>query len=213
MKTIAALHHITQDLDGVPHEKQAQLACEGGARWIQFRTKIGTAAERKKKAEKVQSVCKEFDAVLIINDDAVLAKTIGADGVHLGQNDMSPQKAREILGPAAIIGGTANTFEQVQQMTEDGVDYVGVGPFRETKTKSNLSPTLGLDGYVNICAACVLHFNRIPIIGIGGITHNDIIPLMSTLIDGIAVSSAINLADDPALSTTIFIQELQKQLA
>jgi thiamine-phosphate pyrophosphorylase len=212
MKAIAELHHITQDLEGVSHAQQAKLACEGGARWIQFRSKIGTTAERKAKAIEVLAVCNENNSALIINDDPLLAKTIGAHGVHLGQSDMSPQKAREILGPNAIIGGTANTFEEVDQMTEAGVDYVGVGPFRHTQTKATLSPVLGIEGYRNICAACVLHFNQIPIIGIGGITHADVGPLLATLIDGIAVSSAINKADDPAKSTQLFLEELDKQL-
>ena len=77
----------------------------------------------------------------------------GADGVHLGKNDMSPSDARKILGNGYIIGGTANTLDDIERLIKEGVDYIGLGPFRYTETKKNLSPILGIDGYKKILMA------------------------------------------------------------
>ena len=98
-------------------------------------------------------MCKEHDAILILDDHVELAQKLEVDGVHLGKTDMPVAEARQLLGEAFIIGGTANTFEDVEMHYRAGADYVGIGPFRFTTTKKNLSPVLGIEGYTSITDA------------------------------------------------------------
>jgi thiamine-phosphate pyrophosphorylase len=146
----------------------------------------------------VQRMCREYGATFIIDDNVALAKRIGADGVHLGKHDMPIATAREILGDGYIIGATVNTFEDVLHHMEATVpDYFGCGPFRETTTKRNLSPRLGVDGYRNIIHKMRGSGIDIPVVAIGGIRKEDIPLLLECGISGIALSSSILTADDP----------------
>ena len=128
-----------------------------------------------------------------------------------GKTDMSIGQARDILGKDKIIGGTANTFEEVQTLAKQGVNYIGVGPFRFTATKQNLSRVLGLKGYQTIIEKCKAEAIQIPIIAIGGITLEDVEDIRQTGVHGIAVSSAINLSADRTKSAKLFLQALQKR--
>ncbi len=197
-KTISRLHYITQDLPNISHLKLAENACLAGIEWVQLRVKDKPYNEWLKVAAQVQSVCREHNVKLIINDNLDIAKEIKADGVHLGKTDVSPFKARKLLGTRAIIGGTANTFEDVEYLVNCEVDYIGLGPYNYTTTKENLSPILGLHGYKRIMERCATNKIKIPIIAIGGITTGDVMPIMETKIYGIAVSSAINKSTDAA---------------
>lgn len=105
---ISRFHYLTHDDEQKTHAELARAACEAGVRWIQFRKKEGLSDEVREEAIRVQNVCKEFGATFIVNDRVGLAYELGADGVHLGREDMPWQEAREALGPDAIIGGTAN---------------------------------------------------------------------------------------------------------
>ncbi|MCD8291583.1 MAG: thiamine phosphate synthase [Prevotella sp.] len=174
-----------------------RLALDGGCRWIQLRMKDATTRQLYDTALVVVNLCHAVGAKLIIDDRLDVALAAKADGVHLGQNDLPVAKAREIAGSDFIIGGTANTFEQVMAHAEAGADYVGVGPFRFTSTKKGLAPVLGIDGYKNIMLQMMVHNINVPVIAIGGITINDIPQLMETGISGIALSGCILHADDP----------------
>jgi thiamine-phosphate diphosphorylase len=101
-------------------------------------------------AEQIGKLCREHEAVFVLDDHAELVERCGADGVHLGKNDMPVDEARRLLGNDRIIGGTANTFEDIERLHRQGADYIGCGPFRFTTTKKNLSPVLGLEGYKRI---------------------------------------------------------------
>jgi thiamine-phosphate pyrophosphorylase len=208
MNEISRLHCITQDLENRTHAEQAELACEGGSKWIQVRIKNSEAADQKRMVLECLSVCEKHGAKLIVNDNALLAAASGAAGVHLGKTDMPVETARKILGPKAIIGATANTFEDIQAILLTSADYIGLGPFRFTETKANLSPVLGAEGYLAILQK--LSVARIPIIAIGGIQIADVQLLMQSGLDGIAVSSAINLSPDPAETTRAFIRAIEK---
>ncbi|MCL5029475.1 MAG: thiamine phosphate synthase [Bacteroidetes bacterium] len=207
---ISRLHYITQDIPNFTHYELVEEACKGGADWIQLRVKNSSYNEWKELAFKTKKVCNNYNAKLIINDNVDIAKTVNADGVHLGKNDMPSAEARKILGNNFIIGGTANTFEDVERLNQTGVDYIGVGPFRYTTTKEKLSPILGLDGYQNILNKCRDKDIKIPIIAIGGIRPEDISSLFQTGIYGIAVSSAINSAKDKSLVTKQFLEKISK---
>ena len=193
-------------LDGV------RMALEGGCRWIQLRMKDASEEEILKTAESTRKLCRQYDAVFLLDDYVELVERTGADGVHLGKNDMPIDKARRLLGKDKIIGGTANTFEDVKRIYSAGADYIGCGPFRFTTTKKKLSPILGLDSYRRIIDQMNAYGINIPVIAIGGILLPDISDIMQTGVSGIAVSGAILNADNdnsPVTTMKRFINELK----
>lgn len=175
-----------------------RLALEGGCMWVQLRMKDAPAEEVAANAKEAAALCRSYGAKFIIDDHVELVKECGADGVHLGKNDMPVDEARRLLGSDYIIGGTANSFEDVERHWRAGADYIGCGPFRFTTTKKKLSPILGIEGYRNICRQMREHGIALPIVAIGGIEYGDIAELMQTGIDGIALSGSILRASDPA---------------
>ena len=174
-----------------------QLALEGGCRWIQLRMKDSTDDEVRPIAIKAQQLCRQYHATFIIDDRVALVRELGADGVHLGKNDMPIREARQLLGPDFIIGGTANTFEDAKAHYEASADYIGCGPFRFTTTKKKLAPVLGLEGYRSIIHQIREARIDIPVVAIGGITKADIPAILQTGITGIALSGTVLRADDP----------------
>ena len=178
-----------------------RLALDGGCRWVQLRMKDATVDEMRPAALEAQRMCREAGATFIIDDHVALVKEIGADGVHLGKNDMPISEARKTLGKGYIIGGTANTLDDIVAHYKAGADYIGCGPFRFTTTKKNLSPVLGLDGYRDIIKGMREKNIRLPIVAIGGIMPDDIPAIMQTGVTGIALSGAILNADDPVAVT------------
>ena len=147
---ISKLQYITQDIPDRTHAELAGEACLHGISWVQFRSKLLKGDDLIKSALDVKNICTYYKSIFIINDYVRLAKEIKADGVHLGKSDITPIEARKILGSGFLIGGTANTFEDILSLHEQGVDYIGLGPFRFTETKKNLSPIFGIDGYKEI---------------------------------------------------------------
>lgn len=194
---ISKLQYITSEYHSKSHLAQAKEVCEAGIDWVQLRMKERDQNEILDTALQVQNICIRYGAKLIINDNVEIAKQILADGVHLGKSDMSPSDARKILGENFIIGGTANTFEDVINLTNEGVDYIGLGPFRFTDTKKNLSAILGISGYKNIFSELHKYGCITPIVAIGGIDIIDIPELMSAGAYGIAISQAICSAENP----------------
>ena len=174
-----------------------RLALQGGCRWIQLRMKDASDDEVRPIALAAQQMCSEAGATFNIDDRVQLVREIKADGVHLGKNDMPIREARRILGPDFIIGGTANTFDDVKLHYELSADYIGCGPFRFTTTKQKLSPILGLDGYRSIVHQMRAENINIPIVAIGGITEADIPAILATGITGIALSGSVLRADNP----------------
>ena len=144
------IHYISQGSTLEEQEKDILEAFEAGCKLLQVRFKNGTKEEITSLAKKAKVWSQFHEAKLIINDSVEIAKEIDADGVHLGLTDTSVAEARAILGPTKIIGGTANTFNDVLQRIEEKCDYVGLGPFRFTTTKEKLSPILGLEGYKQV---------------------------------------------------------------
>ncbi len=195
------LQFITHSNDRYTYADGARMALEGGCKWIQLRMKDATDDEVRQVAGIVQPLCHEHEAVFLLDDRVGLAKELKADGVHLGRNDMPVDEARRILGEEFIIGGTANTFEDIERLWRMGADYIGCGPFRFTSTKKNLSPVLGLDGYRSIIGSMRAAGIELPVVAIGGITVDDITAVMATGVDGIALSGAILNAGDPVRET------------
>ena len=192
------LQFITHYNNAYSYVDSARVALEGGCRWIQLRMKNADPSAQEAAALVVQKMCKERGATFIIDDNVLLAKKIGADGVHLGKTDMPVAEARRILGESFIIGSTINTFEDLQSILQTATpDYLGCGPFRFTSTKKNLAPVLGYEGYMDLLDRMSEADIHIPLVAIGGIRKEDIPQLLACGVDGIALSGSIINASDP----------------
>lgn len=205
------LQFITHYNERYSYEDSAKIALEGGCRWVQLRIKDAEEEFLEQMALRVQSMCREYGATFIIDDNVLLAKKIGADGVHLGKNDMPVTQARQILGEKFIIGGTVNTFEDILYHLNNGTpDYFGCGPFRFTSTKKNLAPVLGFEGYRDIVLKMREKGAEIPLVAIGGITKEDIPQLLECGVSGIALSGSIINAENPVREMADVIEILTK---
>ena len=200
------IQFITHSNNRYSYVDGARLALEGGCRWVQRRMKEATEAEFMAAAAEIGRLCKEHGATFVLDDHVEWVEKTGADGVHLGKNDMPIDEARKILGSDKIIGGTANTFEDVERLYRQGADYIGCGPFRFTTTKKNLSPVLGLEGYQHIVDQMKSHGINLPIVAIGGILESDIKSILATGVSGIAVSGGILNAENPAEEMQRFLK-------
>lgn len=202
------IQFITHSNSRYGYVEGARLALEGGCRWIQLRMKDAEEAEFLSAAKQIAAMCKEYGATFLLDDHVEWVEQTGADGVHLGKNDMPVDEARKILGADRIIGGTANTFEDVERLWRQGANYIGCGPYRFTTTKKNLSPVLGLEGYRRIIGLMNEHGINLPVVAIGGILQPDIKDVMATGVSGIAVSGAVLNAENPAEEMKRFVDSL-----
>ena len=206
--TEISLQFITHFTERYSYLDSVRIALEGGCKWIQLRMKEASTEEIIPIAKEAKAMCHKYGATFIIDDHVELVKQIEADGVHLGKNDMPIPEARKLLGRNYIIGGTANSFEDVQKHYENGADYIGCGPFRFTTTKKNLSPVLGLEGYQRIVSQMKEAEINLPLVAIGGITRDDLPFLMQTGITGIALSGSILRAESPIQEMKTIIQTI-----
>jgi thiamine-phosphate pyrophosphorylase len=185
---IPKLHYISQGNSPKELLENIQKACTSGAELVQLRYKNVSDKKLLKLAKEARDITSHFQTRLLINDYYKIAREVKADGVHLGPTDSCPTIARKHLYPWQIIGGTANTLQDCEILLAKDVDYISLGPFRFASTKDNLPPVLGLSGYQAILD--VLKTDT-PIIGVGGITTEDVTAILETGISGIAVSGAI----------------------
>jgi thiamine-phosphate pyrophosphorylase len=185
---IPKLHYISQGNSPAAHLENIQKACSSGTELVQLRLKNISEKKLLKIATAAREITTHFQTRLIINDHYKIAKEVKADGVHLGQTDACPTVARKYLYSWQMIGGTANTLQDCETLLDKDIDYISLGPFKETTTKVNVPPVLGLKGYMAITDVLK---TPIPIIGVGGITINDVTAILEIGISGIAVSEAI----------------------
>ena len=188
---MTAVQFITHFTPRYSYLDSARLALEGGCRWIQLRMKNVDDAEVWAAGRQLLPLCRAAGARLIVDDRVELALRLGADGVHLGRNDMPVRRARAMSRPGFIIGGTANTFADVSRLAAEGADYIGCGPFRHTTTKQKLSPVLGLEGYRRLLRQMREAGISLPLVAIGGISRDNILELRNCGLDGVAVVSAL----------------------
>lgn len=181
-----------------------RLALEGGIRFVQLRVKDVDKAKIISIAEKAKAECDKYNAMLIIDDYADLVCECKLDGVHLGKDDMPVADARKMLGKSKIIGATANSYNDILAAVNAGADYIGLGPYAFTRTKNKLSPILGLAGCGNVIAEMRKNNIHTPVYAIGGITLDDVKPLIECGMYGIAVSSAILSTENPVLMAKEF---------
>ena len=147
---------------------------------------------------------------MCVRDGVELVGELDADGVHLGKLDTPVAEARRILGPEYLIGATANTFEDIERGAGQGADYIGLGPFRFTQTKRNLSPVLGLEGYRTIMERCRNAGIALPVVAIGGITAADVEDILATGVTGIALSGALLQAENTLEETQRIIKIINR---
>lgn len=202
------LQFITNTESPVPVVEQVREVINGGCRWIQVRMKDASDQEISDVIEEIKPLCIEKEVFLILNDRVELAKKLDVGGVHIGKTDMLPSQARLLLGPAAVIGVTANTFEDVLAVRSLDIDYIGIGPFRFTETKKNLAPVLATEGIQSICGRMEAEEINIPRVAVGGIRKEDVRPLMEAGVNGVAVSGALAFARDIASETAEFLKIL-----
>lgn len=195
------LQFITHRTGGHDEVSGTQAVLKGGCRWVQLRIKGASDEEFMDAGRKISALCRQYGARFILDDRVWLVEELDADGVHVGKNDMSVSEARRILGPGRIIGATANCYEDIKAAAAQGADYIGLGPFRFTQTKQNLSPILGIDGYRRVMGACRDSGITLPVVAIGGITETDIPGIMATGVHGVAISGSLLRAADPEAET------------
>ena len=172
-------------------------ALRGGIRFVQLRMKDASDEEVVATAKVLREECDKYAALLTVDDRVNLLETGLFDGVHIGKNDMPVCEAKKITGSKFLLGATCNTEEDVFHAIADGADYIGMGPFRFTTTKKNLSAILGLEGYAQIMQEMQSRGAKTPIYAIGGITVNDLPDLKATGVYGIAISSVILDSENP----------------
>ena len=194
--SLGRLHVITDEViqSRYTHAELAKLALEGGADVIQFREKRSmTTRELMASASAVASACSGSGALLVVDDRVDVAAAIGAPAVHLGRDDLPAEVARDLLGPDALIGGTANSLEEALEVAGTPVDYLGVGPVFGTASKANPAPTMGLE-----LLGCIVRSCDQPVIAIGGITPERVADVLATGAHGVAVLSGVVGQADPS---------------
>lgn len=184
-----------------------EQALKGGVTLFQFREKgegVLKAGDQKAFARQVQALCKQFNVPFIINDDVELALELDADGVHIGQDDDKAADVRARIGDK-ILGVSAHTLEEVLKAEKDGADYIGAGPVYPTETKRDTKAVQGVSLIQEIRRQGI----GIPVVGIGGITVENCVPVIEAGADGISVISAISKAADPKQAAKAFSEKVQ----
>ena len=209
--SLGRLHVITDEVlqSRYTHAELASLALQGGADVIQFREKRArTTQELMASASAVASTCNSRMALLVVDDRVDVAAAIGAPAVHLGRHDLPSDVARRLLGPDALIGGTANSLEEALRVAGTPVDYLGVGPVFGTASKANPAPTMGLELLGRIVHSCDQ-----PVIAIGAITQERVADVLATGAHGVAVLSGVVCQADPEDAARMYREAIDSTLA
>jgi thiamine-phosphate pyrophosphorylase len=204
-KYISRFHYLTQDLPNRSHVEQVQLACQAGANWVQYRCLTKSDEKLINELNQIAGICDDWGATLVVTNHYHLLDRVDAQGVHIEDLDADLMAIRAKIGEDKTLGASATNMESllgVQALAV--VDYCGYGPFAHTTTKLNDKPLLGFDGYGQLKRMML----EIPVIAVGGIGINDVELLLQTGVYGIAVSSAVNLALDPAAA----VKEIYKKI-
>lgn len=196
MKYIEQLHYITHDIQYLTHIEQAQLACEAGAKWIQYRCLSKADDELLTDINAIAEICDDWGTTLIITDHIHLNGKADIQGFHIEDMDADFTELRKKVGDDITLGGSANTLEHLIRIAQQGADYAGLGPFAAPETKPNSYPLITLENYKSIINELKKSGLSLPVLAVGGIKIYDVEALMQTGIHGVAVSGAINFADD-----------------
>ena len=179
------------------------LALAGGSRMIQLRDKEWPSGRLLPLAERLRAACAAAGATFIVNDRVDLALAVGADGVHLGQDDLPARAARPLLRPGMILGISTHSVEQARAAQADGADYVAVGSMFATTSKADFQ-LVGPDLMRKLRGEI-----RVPLVGIGGITPDNVAEVIRAGADGVAVISAVCAATDPQAAAARFLAQIR----
>ncbi|HZD61002.1 MAG TPA: thiamine phosphate synthase, partial [Anaerolineae bacterium] len=182
---------VTTEYQGKSHIGVAAAAIEGGASIIQYREKSASSRTLLETAGRLRELTAGAGVKLIINDRVDIALAVGADGVHLGQDDMPLEVARHIMGDTYIIGISATNLDEAIAAAKNGADYIGLGPIYPTPSKEDAAPPIGLEGLSTVASAV-----SVPVVAIGGITIDNVEEVVMAGADGIAVISAVAAKED-----------------
>ena len=180
-------------LPGRTHPDIARAALEGGADAVQIRDKSSPAINLCRVVAEIQPQARKFGAVFLVNDRVDVAMVAGADGAHVGQDDLPAREARRLLPRPAILGVSVSTVEEAKKAAKDGADYLGVGPVFATGTKPDAGEPVGIDRVAAIARAVA-----IPVVAIGGIGPDNVARIIEAGAAGAAVVSAVSGAEDMA---------------
>ena len=180
---------------GRSHSQIAAAAIRGGVTVVQYREKNASTRRMVGEALELRQLCRSYNVPFIINDRLDVALAVDADGVHLGQDDMPADLARQLIGPGKILGVSVENVSQARRAMEDGADYVGASPIFATPTKPDAPPPMGIRGLQELARVCTL-----PIVAIGGLNASNAAAVLRAGATGLAVVSAIVSADDVELA-------------
>ena len=211
-KPAERLYFVTMDEAPYDPLQQVKMACAAGILWVQLRMKQVSDAVFLETARAAKKICDTYGSHLILNDRVEIAREVRPYGVHVGLEDMSVSEVRSLLGEDMLIGGTANTAEDILLHCQQGADYIGLGPYRYTATKKKLSPVLGLEGYQKIMTTLHSQQLSIPVIAIGGIRAEDLSGLLAAGIHGIAFSGLLIQAEDKKALVKTLQDSIQRSL-
>ena len=209
-RSVPRLHVITDTSvqTRYSHADLARMAIDGGADGVQIRQKVGRVRDLLRQAESVCEVCARAGVTFIVNDRVDVALAVGADGVHVGQDDMPAALARRLIGNERLLGVSAFTPELGMQALADGADYVGFGPVYGTHSKETGRPDMGVPALREFTRHVV-----VPTLAIGGVRESHVPELVAVGAHGIAVISAICCADDVPKATAVFVEALRASRA
>ena len=189
------LYPITdRRLSGLTHAEQVARLCEGGARLVQLREKHLSPREFYAEVVEALRVARLFGARVVVNDRIDVALAAGADGVHVGQDDVPPEAARALSGVGKIVGFSTHSVEQASAAARLPVDYIAIGPVFDTSSKENPDPLVGLEGVRRVRAAV----GTLPLVAIGGLTAERATSVLGAGADSVAVIGALLNTSDPA---------------
>ncbi|MGI8670470.1 MAG: thiamine phosphate synthase [Aridibacter sp.] len=169
------------------HAEQVKKLIKGGAEFIQLREKHASPIDFFESAQEALEIARKHNVKIIINDRIDIALTLKADGVHLGQDDLPPEKARKILGKRAIIGFSTHNLEQALEAVKKPIDYIAVGPVFATTTKENPDKIVRIEGLKQIRK----EIGEFPIVAIGGINYENYQKVLDAGADSVAIISGI----------------------
>ena len=207
---IPELENVSDNVNVYEMEKckklsqQVKKSLDGGATFMQLREKNLSAKEFEIEGKIIKALCSHYSVPFVINDDVELAIKIGADGVHVGQNDMMACDVRKLIGKDMILGVSAQTVEQAVEAEKNGANYLGVGAIFSTDTKKD-ADDVSIETLEEICRAV-----KIPVIAIGGITAENLEKLSQSGIVGVAVVSAIFAGEDIKKDTETLLEKCKE---
>jgi thiamine-phosphate pyrophosphorylase len=205
-KYISRFHYVTQDMPGRSHVQQVQIACSAGANWVQYHCMSKPEDELIDEINEIAEICDDWGATLIIANHYDLIDRVDAQGVHIDDVDADLPSIRKVIGQDKTLGASVRHTDELLKLQSTGVvDYYTYGPFASTSIDGlNGVDPLGFSGYRQLEKLSI----SIPVIAAGGIQLDDVEPLLQSGIDGIAISSAINLVADPAASVKEFYRKM-----